>query len=155
MAYFSFRFAAVNDLDFISQLADNVFSVYGNYDEMVADWLLDSGVTTIIVTEKTDPLGFAMLELKREPRLVPAIGQLLAIAVIPEYQRHGVGMALLTQIETLAVDHGLGGIQLHTAVDNIPGVSFFRKAGYRVVRSQDSYYPRGQPALLMLKMLGP
>ena len=150
-----FRSATENDLDFIKRLSAVVFSIYGNYEEIIADWFLRPNVITAIVKEEPEPLGFAMLAFRSEGEPIPAIGELLAIAVIPEYQRLGIGGALLAHTQSLALQHDLKGILLHTAKDNISALSFFEKAGYKVIGSRTRYYPRGQPALAMYKTLIP
>ena len=149
-----FRLATQDDRDFISQLSASVFSMFGNYDDILTNWFLQPGVLTIIVMEETDPLGFAMLGLAREGDFESYAGELLAMAVIPEYQRRGIGNALLTNIESLALQYGLSELHLHTARDNKAACSFFKKAGFKIIGFRQSYYPKGQPALMMTKMFG-
>jgi ribosomal protein S18 acetylase RimI-like enzyme len=106
-------------------------------------WFSNSDVITIIYVRNAHPLGFAMLSLLS--------GEILAIAVIPTYQRSGIGSALLGRIEGFANKLGLGRLSLHTAKENDVAHSFFRKAGFKVLGSQDKYYPKGQTALVMSK----
>ena len=155
MTDLSFRFAAENDLVFIRQLSAKVFSVYGNYDEIVTAWFFLPGVITVIAVEKTDPLGFAVLGFEIPGKREMPRGELLAIAVVPEYQRAGIGAALLAHVQSLAFEHGLNEICLCTAEDNSAARSFFEKAGFKVIGSQGRYYPRGQSALAMCKRLAP
>ncbi|NIT42525.1 MAG: GNAT family N-acetyltransferase [Gammaproteobacteria bacterium] len=150
-----YRPANENDLDFIIQLAARVFLKYGTYDEIVPGWFSDPEVITIIVTEKTDPLGFAMLAMEKQRMFKPRRAHLLAIAVFPEYQRKGIGSGLLGHIEDLARKYDVRGIQLWTATDNTQAISFFQKAGFKIIGSENRYYPRGQPALALSKKLDP
>jgi ribosomal-protein-alanine N-acetyltransferase len=155
MTEFRFHLGTENDRDFVSQLSARVFSVYGRYDEIVANWLLQPSVVTVVITKKAEPLGFAMLEFKGKGGRAPSSGELLAIAIVPEYQGLGIGNALLTHTESLALQYESRGIQLHTGKDNLSARSFFEKAGYKVIGSRKRYYPRGQPALAMYKTLIP
>jgi ribosomal-protein-alanine N-acetyltransferase len=82
-------------------------------------------------------------------------GEILAIAVLPEYQRMGIGSGLLNHIECLASQLGLRRLSLHTAKENNLAHQFFRKAGFKVIGTQEDYYPRGQPALIISKDIGP
>jgi ribosomal-protein-alanine N-acetyltransferase len=149
----SCRWADRNDLQFISGLADRLFSRYGEYGEILAKWSACPGVITMIIADKETPLGFAMLGFERHACLEPAGGQLLAIAVVPEYHRRGIGTSLLSQIETVARKNRLAAISLCTAQDNAQARSFFENAGYTTLGFQSHYYPRGQPAVVMSKTL--
>jgi ribosomal protein S18 acetylase RimI-like enzyme len=148
------RLGYQNDLEFIGKLSDRVFSRYGNYDEILPAWVLDPRVMTIIITEDTERLGFAMLQIERRAKLKPRKGQLLAIAVKPDRQRQGIGKKLLAHVESLACERGVKEVYLCTAQDNKHAQSFFQKAGYELKGSEEHYYPKGQPALVMSKGLG-
>jgi ribosomal protein S18 acetylase RimI-like enzyme len=149
----SYRPANDGDLDFIIQLSLKLFSKYGSYDEIVPGWFLEPGVITVVVTDKTDPLGFAMLAIER--RGEPSRGHLLAIGVFPEHQRRGMGSALLGHMEDLARKYDLREVYLWTAKDNLQALSFFQKNGFKIIGSEKDYYPRGQPALAMVKKIDP
>jgi ribosomal protein S18 acetylase RimI-like enzyme len=137
------RLAVKDDVRFVGELSGEVFSTFGDYAEIIPQWFLNSDVITIIYVKNTHPLGFAMLSA--------LTGEILAIAVIPKYQRSGIGSALLGRIEDFANKLGLDGLSLHTAKENGVAHSFFQKAGFKVLGSQDKYYPKGQTALVMSK----
>jgi ribosomal protein S18 acetylase RimI-like enzyme len=153
MKAFSYRQATESDLRFIVLLSAEVFSQYGNYEKIVPNWFFDAGVITIISMEGSTTLGFAMLEVKKRKWVEVSWGHLLAIAVLPEHQRKGVGGGLLSHILGLARQHGLMEIELWTAKDNLTALSFFQEAGFRIIGSVDHYYPSGHPAVAMSKRL--
>ena len=153
MGKFSFRLATEEDRDFVRQLSAGVFSMFGDYDEALARWFLQPGVFTVIGAVNGAAAGFAILQLAEKRNWHSSTGELLALAVIPEYHRIGVGEALLGHVEKLASQAGLSKIRLHTAIDNIPARNLFQKAGYRRVGSEKSYYPKGQSAVMMMKTL--
>jgi ribosomal protein S18 acetylase RimI-like enzyme len=138
------RPATAGDLDFVRGLSNQVFSVFGDYDEMVSHWIANPEcVAGVYVKEGSRPLGFVVLSL--------SIGEILAIAVIPDYQRSGIGSALLHYMEFLATQRGLKMLHLHTAKENEAAQAFFGKAGFQVIDDQSNYYPKGQTALVMSK----
>jgi len=137
------RLAVKDDGGFVGELSSEAFSTFGDYGEIIPQWLVNSDVITIIYVKNRHPLGFAMLSALS--------GEILAIAVIPKYQGSGIGSALLSHIEELASKLGLGRLLLHTAKENDVAHSFFQKAGFRVLGSQEKYYPKGQTALIMSK----
>ncbi len=149
----SFRIATEQDRDFIRQLSASVFSIFGHYDEILTDWFLQPGVITVIGSKNGQPVGFAMLQLGEKETWNAPIGELLAIAIIPGHQRQGVGEALLSYMENLALRFRLSEIHLHTGKDNLPAQYLFEKAGYKIAGTEKSYYPKGQSAVRMVKRL--
>ena len=139
------RLAVEDNGSFVDELSNEVFSTFGDYGEIIPRWFVNSDVITVIYVKNGHPLGFAMLSA--------VSGEILAIAVIPKYQRSGIGSALLTHIEDLANKLSLGGLLLHTAKENDVAYCFFHKAGFKVLGTQEKYYPKGQTALIMSKAM--
>lgn len=94
-----------------------------------------------------------MLQIGEKETWNASIGELLAIAVIPEHQRQGVGRALLNYMEDLALRFRLSAIHLHTGKGNLPAQYLFEKAGYKIAGAERSYYPKGQSAVKMVKRM--
>jgi len=153
MESFIYRPAKQKDLEFIRELSAQVFSRYGNYEEIVLAWLEQGAVITEIIMEQNHTLGFAMLVLDRQKILGSRAAHLLAIGILPEHQRRGVGRALLEHMEEVARKYNAVEMNLWTAVDNEPALSFFQKAGFEIKRFESYYYPKGQAALAMSKKL--
>jgi ribosomal-protein-alanine N-acetyltransferase len=140
---YSIRPANKEDYGFICTLSSEVFSEFGEYEEIVPQWLVNPYVITAISLEKRHSLGFAML--------YTLSGEILAIAVSPEYQRKGIGTALFTYIEGIASQLGITRLLLHTALENEMAQLFFQNVSFKVIGEQERYYPRGQTALIMSK----
>ena len=153
MKEISFRIATKKARDFIRRLSASVFSIFGHYDEILTGWFLHPGVITVIGSKNGQPVAFAMLQLGEKETWNTSIGELLAIAVIPEHQRQGVGRALLKYVENLALRFRLSAIHLHTGKDNLSAQYLFEKAGYKIAGAEKSYYPNGQSAVKMVKRL--
>jgi len=140
------RLAIRDDCSFIRKLSGEVFSVFGDYSEIISRWFVNPDVITVIYVKNGHSVGFAMLYVLS--------GEIVAIAVPPRHQRRGIGSALLNHIECLASQLGLRRISLHTAKENNVAHLFFQKAGFEVIGTQENYYPRGQPALIISKHIG-
>jgi ribosomal protein S18 acetylase RimI-like enzyme len=153
MESFTFRPAKKNDLEFISELSAQVFSKYGHYEEIVPAWFEQAAVITKVIMEKNHTLGFAMLVLDRHEALGLRAAHLLAIGIVPKYQRRGAGRALLEHMEEVARKYNAVEMNLWTAVDNESALSFFQKASFEIKRFENYYYPKGQAALAMNKRL--
>ena len=154
MEEISFRMATEKDREFVRELSAGVFSIFGDYDEILSQWFPQPGVFTVIGSKKGSPVGFAMLQLGEGGGGDASTGELLAIAVAPEDQGQGVGKTLLSQVEELARQYRVREIHLHTAKDNLFARFLFERAGYEVLGSKKRYYPQGQAAVMMGKMLG-
>ncbi|UCD70870.1 MAG: GNAT family N-acetyltransferase [Syntrophobacterales bacterium] len=148
----TFRKANPRDLPFIIKLSDKVFSAYGPYDEIIARWASLPQIITVVVEEKSQLRGFAMINpIPRAQN--EAKGELLAIAVSTRYQRRGIGERLLEYMEGLTQDLGIEEIVIHTAITNEAAHQFFAKNGFVKRGLVDRYYPMGQKALEMSKTL--
>ncbi len=146
------RKANPRDLPFIVELSEQVFSAYGPYDEIIARWASLPHIIMVVVEEKGQSRGFAMIN--------PILGtqneakaELLAIAVSPEYQRRKIGKRLLGYMEGLARNFGIEELVIHTAAINEAAHRFFAKNGFIQRGLVDRYYPLGQKALEMSKTL--
>jgi ribosomal protein S18 acetylase RimI-like enzyme len=140
---FSIRPAINEDHGFIRQISGEIFSMFGDYGEIIPQWFVNPDVVTVMCLEKGCPLGFAMLSISS--------GEILAIAVSPETQRRGIGTALLNRVEGTARQRGIKRVQLHAASENKAACMFFQNAAYTVIGGRERYYPNGQKALIMAK----
>lgn len=140
------RPAASMDYGFIRALSKEVLALFGDYEEIIPQWFVNPDVMTIVSFEKMQSLGFAMLYV--------LTGEILAIAVKPEYQGRGIGTELLNNIERIASQLGMGRLLLHAATQNEVAEMFFRNASFTVIGKEGGYYPRGQAALIMAKEIG-
>ncbi len=140
------RPAASLDYGFIRSLSKEAFSLYGDYEEIIPRWFVNPDVMTVISLKKGLSVGFAMLYVLS--------GEILAIAVKPEYQGSGIGTGLLNNIERIASQLGMERLMLHTATENEVAEMLFRNASFTVIGKVEGYYPRGQAALIMAKEIG-
>jgi ribosomal protein S18 acetylase RimI-like enzyme len=148
----SFRKATPHDLPFIAELSGQVFSAYGPYDEVIARWASSPHIISVVVEEKGQSRGFAMINPIHRAQN-EAKGELLAIAVSPQYQRREIGKRLLGHMEDLARKSGIEEMVIHTATINKAAHRFFAKNGFIKRGLVDCYYPMGQKALEMSKTL--
>ena len=148
-----FRVAVDDDIQFISELSTELFSKYGNYAEIAASWFLEPQVITVVALEGYRICGFAMLAMERQRMFESRQGHLLAIGVSPQHQGKGFGSALLKHMEEVALKYGSTEMRLWTAVENRQALSFFEKCGFKIIGSDDYYYPKGQAALALSKKL--
>lgn len=138
-------------LGFVTRLSKRLFSIYGEYGEPAKEWFLNPSTFTLIALFNRDLVGFAMLGISTLNHMDPPSREILAIGVKPGYQRQGFGRQLLRNMESHAIDMKIPRIYLHTAHDNIPAKTLFKKMGYKALQLREGFYPAGQDAILMYK----
>jgi ribosomal protein S18 acetylase RimI-like enzyme len=131
------RPAGLSHLEFIQDLSERVFSQYGPYDKILAEWF-ESGIT---ITH------LALMDKR------PVVSELLAIAVEPEHQRCGIGDTLMGEVQKEAEKMHVDMLLLSTEVGNQPAQEFFRKHGFHPWKLKKGYYPKGQEAVMMYKII--
>ena len=147
----SVRIARAGDVGYIRSLSRTAFHEYGPYEEMLPDWFASGITVTLLALIEDHPVGFAMIRrMGRESRL-HRVSELLAIAVEPSQRKRGIGDLLLREIQTMAQRTGVEMLVLHTAIDNLPGQTLFKKNGFILLDTKPSFYPRGQDAVMMYK----
>jgi ribosomal-protein-alanine N-acetyltransferase len=140
-----------SDEGFIIRLSGKVFNIYGPYRGMIRRWLDLDTTITLVALQEGKPAGFAMLGTIESDLTIPAVTEILAIAVGPDRQRMGIGQMLLLEIEKKAASLGEKRLFLHTATGNIAAQKLFMKNGYRPLEIKRNFYPQGQDALMMVK----
>jgi len=83
----------------------------------------------------------------------PLRGHIISLDVDPRFRRGGVGSALLHAAEESLVSNGVDIVDLETAVDNQPGVAFWRRHGYEIASTIADYYDAGVDAFAMFKAM--
>jgi len=150
------RPAILGDADLARSLGRGALAAYGDYEEVLPEWLARADVETLVATVSGVGVGLAMLHYSRL-RFRRWVADLVAIAVDPRWARSGIGKQLLQCAEDKARRAApvapVIAMRLDVAEDNLPARRLFERAGFFVVRSSDSYYPGGQRALEMWKPL--
>jgi ribosomal-protein-alanine N-acetyltransferase len=76
------------------------------------------------------------------------------LAVVAEYQRRGVGQALLTWLLERAREGGPGRITLEVRASNFPAQELYRRYGFQAIALRRGYYQdSGEDALVMMREL--
>lgn len=81
-------------------------------------------------------------------------GYIITIDVLEKFRRNGVGTLLLEKAERRLAANGAREIGLDTAVNNVAGIGFWQRHGYRIRGTRKRYYPNGLDAYAMSKDIG-
>jgi ribosomal protein S18 acetylase RimI-like enzyme len=161
------------DHDFVRDLSAEVFCQFGDYASFLPSYLEHPSVFTTIVQEDGLPLGYIMVALVlsqkplREPNPMDSPGndssdetaprwldaEILAIAVSPTHQAHGLGHRLMEHVLTIAhawqSAPGIRSVQLNVAHTNEKAMAFFTNWGFEILNPEDGIYPNGQRSIRM------
>jgi len=98
--------------------------------------------------------ALAITEATRGPNHPITAVHLGNLAVAPEFQRKGVGQALLDWLSTEARANGAARITLEVRATNFAAQELYRRDGYTAVAIRRGYYQdTGEDALVMLRDL--
>jgi ribosomal protein S18 acetylase RimI-like enzyme len=153
------RRADVTDHPWIIATGAEAYRDLGDYTRILPSWLEQPGVLAWIDHDLAGRgRAFAMLGFYMEvpsPN-VEVVADLLALAVLPVFQRRGIGQKLLAHVievaERVAPSSRISALRLTVAETNTVAQRLYARAGFRVVDGSATY-DRGQRALRMVRPL--
>jgi len=158
------RRAEVQDHAWIIATGAEAYRDLGDYTRILPSWLEQPGVLAWIDEDAQNRgRGFAMLGFYTEDGQRPnghqqVIADLLALAVLPAFQRKGIGSRLLAHVidvaERVAPASRIAQLRLTVAEDNTGAQRLYARAGFHIIEGAATY-DRGQKALRMVRPLGP
>jgi ribosomal-protein-alanine N-acetyltransferase len=77
----------------------------------------------------------------------------ISIAVLPEYQRDGVGYALMEEAMRSMLLHNAKECFLEVRASNTPAVKLYKKMEFEIRRTLRGYYADGEDAYIMARKL--
>lgn len=138
-----------DDFEQLWKLDQTCFSREIGYSrDELAYYLRAPRALCFVAEEKHEPVAFILGHQQRG-----GVGHIVTLDVAPQVQRNGLGSILMQKVETSFAALGCGSLRLEVAVNNHPGLSFYKKHGFSVIKSLRRYYPGGLDGLLMGKKL--
>jgi len=101
----------------------------------------------VVAIEDGHAVGFIVSEEN------PPLAHILTLDVSEQQRRHGVGTALLRELEANLAARGVRTILLETAIENEAAVAFWKRHGYRIEAVLKRYYLGRLDAYEMRKFL--
>ncbi len=157
------RRAELADHPWIIATGAEAYQELGDYTRILPSWLEQPGVLAWIDYDvQGRGRGFAMLGFYLDEPAAspngspPVVADLLALAVLPSYQRRGIGTRLLHHVievaERVAPSSRIATLRLTVAETNTAAQRLYARHGFRVVDGSATY-DRGQKALRMARPL--
>lgn len=157
------RFSA-RDRGWVTRIAGAVYRDLGDYARIIPTWLDHPGVLAFVEESagaRPERRAFLLLGFYEPPEgpTGSCVADLLAIAVAPQFQRRGIGRAMLGHAIRVAESAGQDGsvweIRLTVADGNKVGQHLYLSAGFRVLDEDHGHYDGGQRAIRMARSLLP
>lgn len=153
------RRAEIADHPWIIATGAEAYRELGDYTRILPSWLEQPGVLAWIDHDlQGRGRAFAMLGFYMEGQIPNAevVADLLALAVLPAFQRRGIGSKMLTHVievaERVAPSSKIATLRLTVAETNTAAQRLYARAGFSVVDGSATY-DRGQRALRMMRPL--
>ena len=80
-------------------------------------------------------------------------GDIMTIAVAPEFRRKGIAKELISRLESWAKARGAIAMMLEVDVTNIEAIDLYTKLGYETLNVRKNYYGYGKDAQIMRRGL--
>ncbi len=114
--------------------------------------------TFIVAEQENKVVGYVMCRIERGFSNfgflgIPKKGHVVSIAVLPEYQRKGVGHALMTEAMKNMRVYKATEFYLEVRVSNAAAVGMYKRLGLQIVRTNHGYYADGEDAYVMGRKL--
>lgn len=105
---------------------------YSKPDNDSFEQVLNSQSNFVFVAAKAEKLiGFASFSIRFVIRYPTAIAELDELYVAPDYRDHGIGRALMDEVEKTAKEHGCRRVFIESAYKHLAGHKFYVAAGYQ------------------------
>lgn len=138
-------------------MAAEVYRDLGEYGAVMPQWLVQPGVLAWVDEDRGERRGFAVLGFYQDRNAGRTVADLLAIGVVPRYQRHGIGTRLLEHVvsvvSAVAPTHSIPDLRLTVAHTNVVGQKWYVRNGFKVVDGEHGTYANGQRAIRMARPL--
>jgi [ribosomal protein S18]-alanine N-acetyltransferase len=150
MAKTLIRHAVAADFPVLLEIDQASFAGGVAYDAAELSYFMGrKGAETLVLEEEGQIVAFIILEVHRTRRS----GTIVTLDVRDTHRRNGYGTQLLVRAEDILIDYGAEAYDLQVDVNNQPAIIFYKKHGFRTVRTLGHYYANGNDAFLMVKDL--
>ena len=144
------RHAITTDFDFLLEIDEASFPRGVAYDAAELSYFMSRvGAETIVAEINGTIVAFLIMEVHRNHRTATIV----TLDVRQSERRCGLGSQLLKRSEEILADYGVEAYDLQVDVTNEAAVRFYKKHGFKGVRTLRNYYANGNDAYLMVKDL--
>lgn len=118
-------------------------------DARVLHAIRDEATNVAVMTEGEGIVGFGIMQYREE------IAHLTLFAVCPSHRNRGLGSRLVSWLEKPAIVAGVARVRIEARADNAQAVAFYRRLGFKVMKTVTGYYGGAVDAVQLEKQLSP
>jgi ribosomal-protein-alanine N-acetyltransferase len=150
MAKTLIRHAVEADFNVLLEIDEASFPGGIAYDAAELSYFINhEGAETLVVEEDGQILAFLIMEIQPGRRRATIV----TLDVREACRRHGYATLLIEKAEKILVEYGVEVYDLQVDVGNNGAIRFYKKQGFKTVRTLKRYYSNGNDAYLMIKDL--
>jgi ribosomal protein S18 acetylase RimI-like enzyme len=106
-------------------------------DEPLLEWLCDGTISTMVLEEDGDPIGYYCTEVLNSYLFITSI------QIRKDRQGKGLGRTMMREIEATVLNEGTEGVELCVQDSNDRALKFYMSLGYRrITRSGNNFLLR-------------
>jgi len=127
----------IDDLPAVFHLGEQIFTsetvptLYRTWDEFEVTSLFNEDPELCLVAEVDDAtVGFILGTTVTKTRSAWKYGYIVWLAVVPEWQREGLGSRLFDKLAEKMIEDGVRIFMVDTEASNEPALHFFKKKGF-------------------------
>ncbi len=144
------RHAVTTDFNTLLEIDEASFPGGVAYDAAELSYFMNrNGSETLVLEEEGRIVAFIILEVHPDRRSATII----TLDVRATHRRNGYGTKLLVRAEEMLDEYGVESYDLQVDTTNRGAIDFYKKHGFKTVRTLRNYYANGNDAYLMVKEL--
>jgi [ribosomal protein S18]-alanine N-acetyltransferase len=144
------RHAVPTDFNILLEIDEASFPGGVAYNAAELSYFMNrDGAETLVAEEDGQIVAFVIVEIHTGRRRATVV----TLDVRATHRRSGYGTQLLTRAEEILVDYGVEVYDLQVDVTNRGAINFYKRHGFKMVRTLKNYYANGNDAFLMMKEL--
>jgi ribosomal-protein-alanine N-acetyltransferase len=150
MAKTLIRHAVAADFSALLEIDEASFPGGIAYDAAELSYFINhEGAETLVAEENGQILAFLIMEVQPGRRRATIV----TLDVREPHRRSGHATQLLARAERILQDYGVEVYDLQVDVGNEGAIRFYKKQGFKTIRTLKKYYANGNDAYLMVKEL--
>lgn len=153
MADFKIREAIRPDFPTLLSIDHECFAQNIAYDAEELTYFMNRRHSRTLVAEVDRQIVGFLLDDIEALHNGPPVATLVTLDVLEFMRRSGIGTALLGHSERTLREKEVSRYQLQVDITNSTAIEFYKRAGFVILKTLESYYGDGTDAFLMEKML--
>ena len=93
----------------------------------------------LLVAESRDEVVGFIHAHNHEPVYAPPMKSVVALAIKPEYRKHGLGHQLVAAVEDWARESGAAGVRVNSNENMNDALRFYKSMGYEYIKTQYNF----------------